>query len=201
MPNPTYTNFIPLVDFSLIEKAVQSLFVAVSGANFVAPKNDNDPLRESWTAGAGNTAFYTAFQSLTFQKCRPRVWIGLKNVNQIRGCYAIDANGNLREKAWQGAMDFGIITQMDYTAHVALRAKVAAIIPQVMAQVAVDGSLFATTGINAILTYHQVSEFWARNTDTNIGEDKTEAVYYSTIPCELAFSINPSAWPAGMITV
>jgi hypothetical protein len=196
----TYADFLSIYDFSLIEKAVQTLFVGVSGANFVAPKNDDDPLREKWTAGAGNIAFYTAFQALTFQKCRPRVWIGLKNVNHIRGAYAIDANGNLREKAWSGSMDFGIITEMNYTAHVALRAKVAAIIPTVLAQISQDGSTFATTGINALLANHQVSEFWMRNVDTNIGEDKEQAIYYSIIPCELAFNVKPSAWPAGMMT-
>lgn len=192
----TFADFQFIYDFTLIEKAVQSLFVA-AGADFIAPLDDNDPAREQWTAGAGNIAFYTAFEVLTFQQCRPRVFIGLHAVNAVPGCYALDANGNLREKAWRGQMRFGIITEPNYTTHTALRSRVLAIIPQVLGQIAADNSTFATTGINALLTYHQVSEFFAKDISTSI--TPTEGNYQSAITVELAFGVNPTAWPAGMI--
>ena len=150
-----FTDFQNLYDFSLIEKGVQSVFVNTDGGSFVAPKDDQDPTRESWVAGAGNIAFYTAFQALTFTQCRPRVFTGLHNVNCITGAYAIDANGNAREKAWRGSMRIGIITEPNYTLHTQLRSAVMAIIPQVLGAATVTD--FPTTGINSFLVYHQVS--------------------------------------------
>ena len=195
----TFQDFTPFVDFTAIEEAVQAFFVAVPTATFVAPANEDDPGREKWTAGDGNIAFYTNFNELVFQACRPRVKIRLHTVNHVRGNYALDANGNLREKAWQGSLDFGIVSEPFYALHTALRSQVAAIIPMVLGQIAPDNSLFATTGINALLANFQVSEFWARNWTSDI--TPAEGAYMSLIPVELAFSVNPSAWPAGMVTV
>lgn len=201
----TFDDFQSIYDFKLIERAVQSLFVA-AGADFVSPKDDDDPAREQWTAGAGNIAFYTAFQALTFTQCRPRVFIGLSAVNPVPGCYALDANGNLREKAWRGQMRFGVITEPNYTTHTELRSRVLAILPQVLPRLVVDNSLsvttdalFATTGINALLTYHQVSEFYAKDISTTVSPE--DGNYQSAITVELAFSVKTSAWPENMATL
>jgi hypothetical protein len=193
-----FKDFQSIYDFTLIERAVQSLFVA-AGADFVAPLDDNDAAREQWAAGVGNIAFYSAFQALTFTQCRPRVFIGLHAINPVPGCYALDANGNLREKSWRGQIRFGIITEPNYTTHTALRARVLAIIPQVLGKIAADNSTFATTGINALLTYHQVSEFYAKDISTSV--TPADGNYQSAITVELAFGVPPSAWPAGMQSV
>ncbi len=190
-----FTNFTPFYDFSVIETAVQSAFVAADGSFFVAPLGETDAARKDWTPGAGNVPFYTVANQLVFQECRPRVAIRLHNVNHIRDAYAIDANNNVREKAWQGSMDFGIVTEPNYAYHAQLRAAVLAIIPQIMPQVVADNSTFATTGINALLANFQVSEFWARNCSTEVAV--VAGAYMSLIPVELAFSVPPSAWPAG----
>jgi hypothetical protein len=192
----TFSDFQPLYDFSLIEKAVQALFVGVDGGVFVAPLDDNDPAREQWTAGAGNIAFYTAFQALTFQLCRPRVFIGLHSVNCITGAYAVDSNGNLREKAWRGQMLIGIITEPNYTLHTQLRSAVLAIIPQVLGAVTVTD--FPNTGINALLAYHQVSEFYSSDASTSVTPE--DGNYQSAITVKLAFSVRPDKWPSGMLT-
>ncbi len=192
----TFSDFQPLYDFSLIEKAVQACFVGTPGGSFVAPLNDDDPAREQWTAGAGNIAFYCAFQALTFTQCRPRVFIGLHSVNCITGAYAVDGNGNLREKAWRGQMKFGIITEPNYTLHTQLRSAVLAIIPQILGAVTVTD--FPNTGINALLNYHQVSEFYSRDASTSVTPE--DGSYQSAISVELAFSVKPTAWPAGMLT-
>ena len=196
---PNFTDFIPFYDFSVIETAVQSLFVGVDGSFFEAPLGETDAARKDWLPQPGNVAFYTVANQLVFQECRPRVANRLHNVNHIRGAYAIDANNNLREKAWQGSMDFGIVSEPNYQFHAQLRAAVLAIIPQVIGQVAADNSLFATTGINALLTNFQVSEFWSRNCSTAV--TPMNGAYVSQIPVELTFSVKPSAWPIGMITV
>ena len=79
------------------------------------------------------------------------------------------------------------------------RSQVLSIIPQVAPQVKLDNSGFTLTGINALLDHYQVSEFWASNISTNIVPE--DGNYQSTIPIEIAFSVNPSTWPAGMVTV
>lgn len=195
----TFQDFIPINDFTLIESAVQAFFAAVPGGSFVAPPAETDPRREQWTAGQDNISFYTNFNELVFQACRPRVKIRLHSVNSVRGCYALDADGTIREKAWRGSMDFGIVTEINYTKHTQLRAMVLAIINQVMPAIAADNSLFPTTGVNPLLNYHEVSEFWMQNVSTDVVA--IEGAYVSMIPVQLAFSVKPDAWPAGMLTV
>ena len=192
-----FTIFLPFYDFSVIEAAIQQLFTTVDGSFFVAPLGETDAARKDWTPGAGNVVFYTVANQLVFQECRPRVAIRLHNVNHIKDAYVIDVNGNLREKAWQGSMDFGIVTEPNYAYHAQLRAAVLAIIPQVIGKVSADNSSFGTTGVNALLTSFQVSEFWTRNCSTEV--IKESGAYVSLIPVELAFSVPPSAWPAGSI--
>lgn len=192
----TYADFQNIYDFTLIEKAVQSQFVSIG--NFVAPLNDDDPKREEWTPAAGKTPFYTAFQSLTFQKCRPRVFVSAFQFSAVPGAYALDANNNFREKSWEGTMRVGIVSLPNYSAHTTLRATVLAIVPQIMPQIVADNSLFATTGINAVLQYHQVSQFYVPDLTTTVSPE--EGAYQSILPIKIAFSVKPAAWPAGMIT-
>ena len=191
-----FEDFQAIYDFTVIEKAVQSLFVSIAG--YSAPVNDDDPNASAWTPPAGTTPFYTAFQAMTFQKCRPRVYVTAFSFQPVRQAYAIDANNNLREKAWSGNMRLGIITEPNYTLHTQLRAQVSAIIPQIMPVVVMDNSAFAGTGINSVLTTHQISEFYSDNLTTSVIPE--EGTYRSTINIKLAFSVLPSAWPAGMIT-
>ena len=192
-----FSDFTPFYDFSVIETAVQTLFTTVDGSFFVAPLGETDAARKDWAPGAGSVAFYTVANQLVFQECRPRVAIRLHNVNHIKDAYVIDVNGNLREKAWQGSMDFGIVTEPNYAYHAQLRAAVLAIIPQVIGKVSADNSAFGTTGINALLTNFQVAEFWSRNASTEV--QREIGAYCSLIPVEVTFSVPPSAWPAGSI--
>lgn len=193
-----FSDFIPLYDYSLIETGAQALFVSITAAKFIAPKNDDDPARESFVAPDGYTAFYTANQALSFTKCRPRVFTSLHNINVVPRGYAIDDNGYAREKAWRGAYRIGIITEPVYKTHNAMRAKVLSIIPQVLGQINVDGSLFATTGINALLIKHQVSEFTTKDVSTTIVEE--DGNFQSMIPIDLAFNVRQDAWPVAMTT-
>lgn len=190
-----FTDFQPMYDFSLIEAAVQKFFATVDGTFFVSPPDDSDATRESWLPGA-DVAFYTSFQELTFQQARPRVRIRLHNVNHVAKAYVIDPNGTVREKAWTASMDFGIVTLPNYTKHAQLRSAVLSIISQVTPTITADNSTFSTTGINPLLTVHEVSEFWMRNVSTDV--TPMEGVYLSQIPVQLAFNVKTSAWPAGM---
>jgi len=200
----SYSDFIPLTKSAgavAIEKAVQAFFVAVPGAPFVAPANEDDPNREKWTAGVGGIAFYTNFNELVFQACRPRVRIRLHSATVDPYSYALDDNSILREKSWSGQLDFGILTEMNYAAHTTLRSVVDAIIPQILPQITADNSTFATTGINALLANFQVSKFSGRSVSTDISEEKSEAAYYSGISCDIAFGVNPAKWPPNMETL
>ena len=191
----TYSDFQAIYDFTVIETAVQTMFASIAG--YSVPPND-DPNADQWTPPAGTTPFYTAFQSLTFQKCRPRIYVASFEFSPVRQGYALDGNGNLREKAWTGNMRLGIITDPSYTFHTQLRAQVLAIIPQVQPGIAADNAAFGNTGINSVLVTHQASEFYAENLTTAVIPE--EGTYRSTINIKLAFSVLPSAWPAGMQT-
>ena len=193
----TFRDFTPLVDFSLIEAAVSAFFVAVPGGSYAAAPVESATNRQAWLPGTGNIGFYTAQNLLVNQASRPRVMIRLHAINHRPGAYAIDANGSLREKAWIASMDFGIVTEPSYTSHTAQRAAVLAIIPQLIT-ISADGTLYPGGGINALLAYHQVSEFFARSVTTDVVP--AEGAYMSTIPVQLAFNVLPSAWPAGMQT-
>ena len=192
----TFADVQPIYDFTVIEKAVQQMFASI--AQFSIPPWDDDPKAAEWTPPPYTTAFYTAFQSLVFQKCRPRVYIAAFNFQHVRQAYAIDADNNLREKAWTGTMRLGIISEPNYKEHTELRSKVLAVIPQILSGITPDNSKFATTGINAQLYKHQVNEFYAESLNTVVIPE--EGTYRSTINIKLAFSVLPSAFPAGMIT-
>jgi hypothetical protein len=195
--NPTFNDFAPLYDFSLVEKAVQAFFCSDAlDAPFVAPKDDDDPDREKWTAGADGIAFYTAFQALTFTKCRPRVFIGLNNITEYPSAKIIDANGVLRSSAWKAALKFGIITEPNYVLHTALCSTVLAIIPQLQPLPTPDGSGIAQGGVNKFLQYHEVGLFALADASTHITPE--DGNYNSPINVNITFSVRASAWPGGI---
>lgn len=191
----TFSDFHSIYDFTVIEKAVQQMFANI--AFFSVPPCDGDPAQPSWTPPANTTAFYTAFQALVFQKCRPRVYIASFDFQTVRQAYAIDANNNLREKAWTGSIRLGVITEPDYRKHTELRAKVLSIVPMIMPGVTFNNSELTGTGINQFLFQHQITEFYVDNLSTQVIPD--EGTYRSTINIKTAFSVLPSAWPPGMI--
>lgn len=198
-PNaPTYQAFAPLYDFSGIEKAVQAYFCGIAGGTFEKPRDDEDPQREKWAPDAGNVAFYTAFQALTFQKCRPRVYISGFSINELKQ-YVLDAAGILRNKAWTGRMNFGVVTKPDYTYHTQLRAAVTAILPELQPlPVPADGSAIGTSGLNALLKIHEMGQFEMVAQDTIITPE--DGNYRSMIPVALTFSVRATAWPRGTLT-
>lgn len=195
---PSFPDFAPLYDFSLIEEAVQNFFCSPTiGGAFVAPADDDDPDREQWTAGADKIAFYTAFQALTFRKCRPRVYTSLNNIIELPG-HIIDVNGVLRAKSWRARLTFGVITAASYSIHTSLRAAVLAIIPQLQPLPTPDGSGIAAGGLNRYLQYHELGQFAMADNSTHITIE--EGAYTSPINCLLTFSVRATAWPGGTVT-
>ena len=189
-------DLLNIYDFSLIEKAVQAFFVAVPECSFVAPLNDDDPNREAWTAGADNIAFYTAFQSLTFTKCRPRIFIKLNDITEFIGADEIDANAVLRARAWRATLEFGVITEPNYTLHTQLRALMLALIPTLQPTIDTDNATIKAGSVNDLLTYHEVATLKMSSTTTNIAIEE-DGAYWSAIPCALVFNVKATAWPEG----
>lgn len=194
MSTPTFTDFEKLYDFTVIEKAVQSFFCAESlEAGFEAPLNDDDPARETWKPAGGNIAFYTAFQALTFQQCRPRVWIDDFSFSNLPSAKNIDVNNVLRQKSWIGSMRLGIITEPNFVRHAALRARVLAILPLLQPIFEADGSGIAQGGMNQFLPNHEVGIFEVIQCSPRIAPH--EGNYQSPITINLTFGIRESAWP------
>lgn len=190
----------PFYDFSLLEKAIQAFFcdpagpIAAAGGAYDAPLDDDDPDRENWTPKTG-IAFYTAFQNLTFLKCRPRVWLNLNQIASYPGARKLDPNGQQRVTAWTAALKFGIATDLNYVRHIALRTQIAAAIQFLTPQITADGSQIATTGVNALLEFHQLAAIEIAPASTFI--DTSESGYYvSNLDTQISFSILPAKYPA-----
>jgi hypothetical protein len=193
---PDSTDFAPIYDFSLIEKAVQRFFVELddTGGIYEAPLDDDDPARGEWKPTQGCIAFYTAFQALTFQKCRPRVWCSLNNIVPFNNdARRVDGAGASRVTGYRASMRFGVITAPKYPLHVALRGSVASLIPLLGPTITADGSQIATGGINAFLEYHEIATFELAPLTTAIAPE--EGVYRSDFDCNLTFGIRPDKWP------
>jgi len=195
-------DFIPIYDFSLIEKAIQAFFCQDSIGTFAKPADDTDITREQWQPPAGMIAFYTAFQSLTFTQCRPRVYISQFDIQEMKQ-WILDANNAARNKAWAGKIRLGIITLPDYTMHTQLRALVNAIIPALQPTPAVApgpnyGDVIGTTGLNSLLQYHELGriEVESQNTQVSAIDDS----YFSPLTVNLTFSVRANAWPGGTLT-
>lgn len=191
-----------MYDFSQIETAVQSFFVAVPQSIFVIPPAPPVPATDQeFDLGDGNCAIFTAFNNLVFQKYRPRVEVLLHSVNEFPGQQVVTnlgingAGKELRASAWQGRMGFGIITVADYPAHISLRTAVLAILPALQPCVVPDGSAIATSGVNGLLQFHQVGMIQPTNLSTTIVLQ--DGYYRSDINCLCTFSVKATAWPGG----
>lgn len=194
MSAPTFTDFEKLYDFTVIEKAVQSFFCAPAmAAGFEKPADDDDPAREKWTPPNGGIAFYTAFQALTFQQCRPRVWIDDFSFSNLDQAKTVDVNNVLRFKAWTGSMRLGIITEPNFVRHAALRARVLAILPQLQPTLEPDGSGIAQGGVNQFLENHEIGIFEAVQCSPRIAPG--DGYYSSPITINLTFGIRETKWP------
>jgi hypothetical protein len=191
---PKFTDFMPLVDSTLIEAAIQKFFVNLADGCFVAPLDNSDPKREAWTAGADSIAIYTSFQNLVFQSVRPRVFLGLFNASPYPSAYLTDANGVFRPKAWRGDVTFGIITEPDYAKHTQLRAMLLAILPMLAPLPTPDGSDIATSGVNAYLEFHEVAQFSVKDFAMHI-EEGAGGAYQSTIPVTVTWGVRAEKWP------
>lgn len=185
------TAYKSLYDFSEIETALQSYFVASGG--MVAPPAENDASREDWTAGDGNVAFFTAFQAAIFQKSRPRVACLLNGIQNATnpGHMIEDNNGALRNTLWRGQLTFDLITGPSYTAHVDLRAKVMALAEMIAPMVRDTTKLI---GANQYLTNHLINYVAPQGLDTSIAIG--QGYYGSQLTYQLTFSVPPPALAA-----
>lgn len=188
------TDYSPLYDSTLIEKAIQKFYtdpngpVASGGGSYDAPLNDDDPGREKWTPGDGATAFYTANQNLVFQQCRPRVWIDDFAFSEMPDAQAMDVNGVLRCTAWTGRIRFGLITEPNFALHAALRAQNLAIIPMLQATIKPDGTgIDYTQGLNQYLTVHEIGRLNVANVTPGITPGK--GYYLSPITINFTWSL------------
>ena len=190
---------IPIYDFSLLEKAVQSYFCQQGNGRFVQPPTENGPgwnERETWDPN-GQVPCFTAFETLLWKKQRPRIGLDLNAVNEIPKSWIIDTDEVLRTKSWTARMVFAIVTDPNYTKHTQLRALVSAMIPALGPRYNADRSGVAAGGINQYLQYHQLATIVASDNSTRITAQ--EGVYFSPITCAITFSVRPSAWPGGTI--
>ena len=189
----SFTDYIPLVDSTLVEAAIQKFFVNLDGGSFVAPLDNNDPKREKWTPGDGDIAIYSAFQNKVFQSVRPRVFFMLASATPYAAAYLLDASGVFRPKAWRGEVHFGIISEQDYAKHTQLRAMLLAILPMLAPLPTADGSDIATSGVNKYLALHQVAEF--RIKDFAFSLEENSGAYQSAIPVSMTWGVRSEAWP------
>jgi len=183
----------PIYDFSLIEKAIQSYFCSDEDWPFVKPPSENDgdawKNRETWMPG-GKIPFFTAYETLIFQKHRPRVGIDLNNISPlqmpVRG--HVDADGNLRNEWWRANLIIACVTVPNYTLHVQLRGIVMAI----AAAMAAPTQDAQPTGANQYLAFHEITDCWDTNNNTIIHPE--DGNYLSRINYNLTFAVKPSAW-------
>ena len=177
-----------LYDFSEIETAIQSFFVAAGG--MVAPPDEDDDSRETWAPNEGEVAFFTAFQATVFQAAKPRVACFLTGINNATqpGHMVIDNNGALRNVLWTGNLKFEVITEENYTTHTDLRAKVQALAEMIAPQVANPA---AQIGANQYLSLHQINYVTPQNIDTSINTG--DGFYGSQLNYQITFSVPSGA--------
>lgn len=193
-----YNLLAPIYDFSLIEDAVQSFFVALPDGTFVAAPDESYLERETWQPPNGAIPFYTPAQAQTLKEFRPRVGILGTNFSE-QGQHIIDADGNYRPSGWRSSMRFAVVTDSNYKRHRALRSAVMAIIPQLQPNPTVTNlSGVGSTGVNTFLQYHEVGLFAMQLGNTSITPQS--GYYVSTLTVNLTFSVRATAWPGGTQT-
>lgn len=180
----TYADFAPFYDYSQLEQAIQSHFVA-SGA-FAKPPDDSDDTKENWTPTTGVIPIFTAFQAATFQKNRPRVAIDIQNISPSqqppKQIPCVDTI--LRTYLWKATLHLTIETTADYTAHVALRAAVTAL-AEMIAPGIPSTTTGSTIGANQYLTNFVIAYVQDNGQSTMVHSD--EGHYHSQITYNLTF--------------
>jgi len=195
----TFRDLIPLYDFSLWEQAVQAFFCdnTQGGGMFVQPPTDAN--REKWIAPAGEIAFFTAFQNAVFQKARPRVSlnpISYKPYNER--AMVLDANSRAENRAFDVPLEFIVVTKPDYIYHTQIIAAVRAIVSQMMP--VAQFAQIQNTGLNAFLTYHELSKIWDAGNSLATGVNSDKSAYVTAVKYNSTFAIRASAWPGGTQT-
>lgn len=185
------TAYASLYDFSQIETGIQRHFVAAGG--MVAPPDENDDTRETWTPETGQVAFLTAYQAAIFQQARPRVGCFLSNIINATtpGHFVEDNNGALRNVLWRAQLTLGIVTQPNYTYHASLRAQVIAL-AEMIAPMVRDTT--QAIGVNQYLTTYQINHVTPGGLDTTISIG--DGYYGSTLTYQLTFSVPAPALAA-----
>lgn len=207
MSAPTFLDYAPLLDFSQWEAAIQNFFCdAVQGGGlFVAPPNNGAAQQAEWTPPAGKTAFFTGLQSQVFIKARPRVDLGPISQKEIEQTRVMDMWGRLWRNGWSVPLDFFVITKADYATHVAMLAKVRAIV-MFMNPGAGDGAgnlsqaLIATSGLNAFLATHELARVVDAGGPTFGGKMTTDQGYFLTpLKYNAVFAVQSAKWPGGFL--
>lgn len=192
----TFLDLKPLFDFSQWEIALQQFFCdpVAGGGLFVAPPDELDPTRETWTPAAGNIAFFTAYQNAVFQKARPRVSVAPVSY-QVGNDLVLDANSRLQKRYWKVPIEFVVVTQAEYALHCDLLATVRAIAATL--NPVADGINQQTTGLNQFLTVHELSQIWDAGNSLATGITADKGAYVTSIKYNATFAVRASAWPGG----
>ena len=195
----TFSDLIPIYDFSLWEKAIQAYFcdATAGGGLFVAPPDEHDATRETWTPDAGRIAFFTAFQNAIFQKARPRVSLSpISYTPMNEGALIVDANGRLENRGYNVPLEFYVVTTADYALHTQTLATVRAIVSQ-MNPVISSLSQIESTGLNAFLTKHELAKIWDAGNSLATGITPDKGAYVTPIKYNALFAVRAASWPGG----
>jgi hypothetical protein len=103
----------------------------------------------------------------------------------------VDANNQLRCRAWKAYLNFTVVTPANYAQHVALRSLVQSIVATMVQNIA----LIDTSGLNANLQYHEIGVLWDDGNSTGIHVEK--GFYGTQLKYAITFGIRASAWPGG----
>jgi hypothetical protein len=199
----TAADLIPFYDYTLIERAVQTVFV--NSGYFVAPPSEpaaDAPAaqiaawnaRESWTPGDGLVAAMTDFEANIFQKPRPRVGIDFNNVAPVSmlAQAVVDARHIMRPTLYRGVLNFSVISDTNYTKHTQLRAMVAAYAME-LAPFVSEGTN-SSLGINSVLTYHYFNKLEDVGQDTSVHIE--DGYYMSRLTFQATFQWRRALLPS-----
>jgi len=182
----TFADFKTFYDYSLIERGIQSYFVAASNGLFVKPPGETDDTRETWAPGAGEVGFFTDFEAMVFQKCRPAVAAGLRGIapNSYQAQAIVDGNNQIRATLYRATLDLPIITGPNYAKHADLRATVAALAEEIAPMI--QQGINSTVGVNPFLDYHMIVRVEDAGQNTSITPE--DGYYQSLLTYNLTFA-------------
>ena len=178
-------SYAGLYDFSLVEKAIQSYFVGTG--LFTLPPDENDDTKENWIPDATKPAMLTAYDAAVFQKAIPRVACYLSGITPATSVPhgIVDGNGAIRNNMWRANLMLEIITEPNYTAHVALRSLVTALGEMIVPMLANPAQAI---GANQYSTLYQLAYCVASNHSTMI--NAADGFYGSQLTYQLTFGIH-----------